>query len=124
MRPMNRRHLSFLWTTALIAGPLHAQPAPSMTAHFMDVGQGHATLLEFPCGAMLVDAGAADTAFTRRLVDYLHRFFARRTDLNRTLNAVLITHNHIDHTRALRTIVDSFTVERYIDNGFTTGSGA
>jgi beta-lactamase superfamily II metal-dependent hydrolase len=73
---------------------------------------------------MLVDAGAADTAFTRRLVEYLNRFFARRTDLNRTLNAVLITHNHIDHTRALRTVVDSFTVERYIDNGFTTGSGA
>ena len=42
---MNRRNLSFLWTAALIAGPLQAQPAPSMTAHFMDVGQGHATLL-------------------------------------------------------------------------------
>jgi hypothetical protein len=34
-----------------------AQPS-SMTAHFINIGQGESVLLEFPCGAMLVDAGA------------------------------------------------------------------
>jgi len=94
-----------------------------MTAHFVNVGQAHATLLEFSCGAMLIDAGAEDDAHEQTLIDYLNTFFARRTDLNRTLEAVLITHNHIDHTRAVRRIVETFTVERYLDNGFTTASG-
>ena len=28
-----------------------------MRAHFIDVGQGDATLLEFPCAAVLIDTG-------------------------------------------------------------------
>lgn len=93
-----------------------------MTAHFIDVGQAHATLLEFPCGAMLVDAGS-DENHANALVSYLETFFTRRTDLNRTLDVVLITHNHLDHTRNLRAVVEAFTVKRYFDNGFTEGSG-
>lgn len=73
---------------------------------------------------MLIDAGAQDGDHEDALIEYLDDFFDRRTDLNETLNSVLITHNHIDHTRALRRIVEEFTVQRYIDNGFTTGSGA
>ncbi|OFW02255.1 MAG: hypothetical protein A3J29_23155 [Acidobacteria bacterium RIFCSPLOWO2_12_FULL_67_14b] len=94
-----------------------------MTAHFIDVGQAHATLLEFSCGAMLIDAGTQDDAHETALLGYLDAFFARRTDLNRTLKSILITHNHLDHTRSLQRLVETFTVERYIDNGFTTGSG-
>jgi beta-lactamase superfamily II metal-dependent hydrolase len=30
-----------------------------MTAHFINIGQGESVLLEFPCGAMLIDAGSA-----------------------------------------------------------------
>jgi len=33
---------------------------PIMTAHFIDMGRANATLLEFPCGALLIDAGAQD----------------------------------------------------------------
>ena len=36
-----------------------------MTAHFINIGQGQSVLLEFPCGAMLIDAGAQDTAIDR-----------------------------------------------------------
>jgi competence protein ComEC len=57
-----------------------------MTAHFIEVGQGHSTLLEFPCGAMLVDAGAAN-ADDDRLVEYLDEFFADRPDLHKTLDS-------------------------------------
>jgi competence protein ComEC len=107
----------------LVALPAVSQPRPAMTAHFIDVGQAHATLLEFPCGAMLIDAGSQDDEHETRLVEYLDAFFDRRADLDRTLDSILITHNHLDHTRSLQRVVEAFTVERYIDNGFTTGSG-
>ena len=97
--------------------------AQTMTAHFIDVGQGDATLLEFSCGAVLIDAGAADDSARDDLIDYLTAFFQRRTDLNDTLESVIVTHPHIDHTRALRRVVETFTVERYLDGGQTTGSG-
>lgn len=106
----------------LLRAPSAPGQAPTMTAHFIDVGQAHATLLEFPCGAMLIDAGS-DEDHPESLVAYLSAFFQRRTDLNRTLNAVIITHNHKDHTQSLREVVDSFTVLRYFDNGFIQGSG-
>jgi competence protein ComEC len=97
---------------------------PEMYAHFINVGQADSTLLEFPCGAVLIDAGAQDEQYAGKLKTYLDNFFARRTDLNNTLESVIITHNHIDHTSALQTVCDNFTVKRYIDNGNTEGQGA
>ena len=88
-----------------------------MTAHFINVGQGDATLLEFPCGAVLIDAGGQDEDSEANLINYLRAFFERRTDLNNTIDLVIITHPHIDHNRALREVVNNFTVKKYIDNG-------
>jgi len=96
---------------------------PRMTAHFVDVGQGDATLLEFPCGAMLIDAGAQDDEHVAALTNYLKKFFAKRADLNNTLESVIITHNHLDHTKALRAVVENFTVKRYLDHGMLDGPG-
>lgn len=84
----------------LFCGLVAAQPI--MYTHYIDVGQADATLLEFPCGAVLIDTGAQDNNHIDDLVDYLENFFSRRTDLNNTLNVVFVTHNHIDHTRAPR----------------------
>lgn len=104
--------------------PAAAASEPRMVAHFIDVGQANSTLLEFPCGAVLIDAGAQDEEHMEGLVEYLSRFFdEQRPDLERTLDSILITHNHIDHTRALRAVVENFTVERYLDNGQLTGFG-
>jgi len=72
----------------------------------------------------LIDAGAQDVAARTRLVAYLNKFFARRTDLHKTINTVLITHDHIDHDFGLRAVVENFTVEHYVDNGLITGPGA
>jgi beta-lactamase superfamily II metal-dependent hydrolase len=51
MRPMRS-----LWSISLTVLTTHASAA-TMTAHVIDVGQGAATLLEFACGAVLVDLG-------------------------------------------------------------------
>jgi competence protein ComEC len=92
--------------------------------HVIDVGQGAATLFEFPCAAVLVDTGGESTAHfdsNTALLDYLERFFARRTDLNRTLASVFITHPHIDHTRGLPLVLQRFTVDHLVTNGQPRG---
>lgn len=114
--------IAALVVTALVRFTLQAAE-PAMYAHCVDVGQANACLLEFQCGAILIDAGAQDQDHETRLVDYLKEFFQRRTDLNKTLESIIITHNHIDHTSALRKVVESFTIKRYIDNGQLEGTG-
>ncbi len=97
-----------------------------MRIHFIDIGQGLGVLLEFPCAAMLIDTGGEqDAAFDSdaALIGYLDGFFARRTDLNRTLALVALTHPHIDHTRGVAAVVRHFAVQNAIDNGMTQGSG-
>ncbi|SEM83597.1 Metal-dependent hydrolase, beta-lactamase superfamily II [Mucilaginibacter gossypiicola] len=91
-------------------------PADKMYAHIIDVGQGMAVLMEFPQGAVLIDAGAApDHEVT--LINYLRAFFQRRTDLNNTLNGIIITHQHIDHNIALDDLTRNFKIQNYVDNG-------
>src|SRR5215212_8992553 len=96
---------------------LLAQGTPTMRAHYINVGQGDATLLEFPCGAVLIDAGAQDTASSDRLIQYLGKFFQGRPDLSNTLQSVYITHPHKDHTYALKRVVESFSVNGFVENG-------
>ncbi len=97
-----------------------------MRIHFIDIGQGLGVLLEFPCAAMLIDTGGEQAdAFNSdaALVAYLDAFFARRTDLQRTLALVALTHPHIDHTRGVGAVLSHFQVQNAIDNGMTQGSG-
>jgi competence protein ComEC len=91
-----------------------------MRIHFIDVGQGAATLFEFPCGAILADTGGeavGDFSSTERLATYLESFFARRADLQRTLDLLILSHPHIDHTRGVERIRTSFAIRRVADNG-------
>ena len=97
-------------------------PPPLMRMHFIDVGQGSATLLEFPCGAVLVDAGGEDHSefhSTERLIAYLDAFFARRTDLDHRLDALVLTHPHIDHVRGVPAVLNRYTVRNIVHNGQT-----
>jgi beta-lactamase superfamily II metal-dependent hydrolase len=111
------------WSFLFLTAPAATQDQKKMTAHFINVGQADATLLEFPCGAILIDAGAQGPQQEASLIAYLHQFFQRRSDLNNTLDLVIITHAHIDHNLALDNVVNAFTVKRYIDNGLKVGSG-
>lgn len=97
-----------------------------MRVHLIDVGQGAATLIEFSCAAILVDTGGElndEFDSTKRLLDYLDRFFARRRDLRETLALLIITHPHIDHTRGAIEVWERFRVLSVVTNGTTVSSG-
>lgn len=58
-----------------------------MRVHLLNVGQGCATIVEFPCAAILVDAGGEDDSLFHSqdsLKVFLEDFFKKRTDLNNT----------------------------------------
>lgn len=85
----------------------------TMKAHYIDLGQADATLLEFTCGAVLVDAGGQAFEHKKssfKLISYLDDFFKRRSDLNKTIDSVLITHNHDDHTESLNELAAAYTI--------------
>ncbi|MCH9050946.1 MAG: hypothetical protein IIA72_07680 [Proteobacteria bacterium] len=104
---MDRR---FLVALALLAAPLSAQTQfgtlgpDEMRAHFVNVGQGDATILEFVCGLMLVDAGRGrDGIPDDVLTDYLRRLFAERArNTSRQQGATVFLRNrgkaHCYHT--------------------------
>jgi beta-lactamase superfamily II metal-dependent hydrolase len=115
---------------SFVAGPSTAvsrsigNPSDVATVHFIDVDQANSALLEFPCAAVLIDTGARDAAGIDHLIHFLEAFFARRTDLNRHIAAVFITHTHVDHNRALKQVAQQFHVDHYIHDGMLTGSGS
>ena len=100
-----------------------------MRVHFVDVGQGDATIIEFPHGVMLVDAGgekAREFNGKRNLMKYLRKFFQRREDLadrDHPIDLLAITHPHKDHTRAIPAIIVEYQPANVIHNHQDTGSG-
>ena len=55
-----------------------------MRVHLIDIGQGAATLVEFSCGAILIDTGGESHRrydSTESLMTYLKAFFKTRPDL-------------------------------------------
>lgn len=98
-----------------------------MRVHLINVGQGCATLVEFPCGAILIDAGGESNASfssSDSLKAFLDDFFNRRTDLNHTLQCVYLTHPHTDHTSGVPVILDSpFIIKNAVTDGLERGSG-
>lgn len=112
-------------------------PTGLMRVHVLDVGQGEAILVEFPCGAMLIDTGGEVTpaspsapAFdsVERLDSQLRAFFAARPDLDQTLTLLVLTHPHIDHTRGVDRLLEmvedgELTISHIVTNG-AEGSGS
>lgn len=100
-----------------------------MRIHLINVGQGCATLVEFPCAAILIDVGGEKNDFIKTsdsLKIFLNDFFERRTDLNRTLSCVYLTHPHTDHTdvNSIKVLLDSgFVIKNAVTDGLESGSG-
>ncbi len=77
------------------------------SAHFIDVGQGDATLLCSPDGEyMLIDCGP--TASGEYLVKYLKDVGVD------TLEYLILTHPHEDHYGGTPDVIDAFAVENFI----------
>ncbi|THD34446.1 MAG: MBL fold metallo-hydrolase [Sphingomonas sp.] len=110
-----------------VSGPASAPEAltggSAMTVHYLDMDQGNAAIVEFPCAAVLIDSGGRDPVAAGRLKANLDAFFARRTDLGRRFAAVYVTHTHLDHNTTLGTLIYNYRVGAYIDNGRLVGSG-
>ena len=73
--------LTWLWPSSHAATRSVELQGPVMKAHFVNVGQANATLLEFPCGVVLVDAGAQDDEHVDGLVDFITSLFDARPAL-------------------------------------------
>jgi competence protein ComEC len=106
-------------------GPGHPE---WMAAHFINVGQGASTLLEFSCGLVLIDTGGGEAQtgdWVGRFTAYLDRVFQRRPDLNRTIDVVFLTHPHSDHTNGSPSLVegDRYRIRQIFTNAQTRGSG-
>lgn len=106
---------------ALVLWPLgQSALAQTMRVHFIDVGQGAATLVEFSCGAMLIDGGGESPGTfdsSGALVRYLDKFFEFRPDLANTLQLLAISHPHIDHTRGIKAVLERYRIKNAITNG-------
>ena len=129
---MKKLRLMLAGALLLFATAVHAQ----VRVHYINVGQADSILLEFKTAAILIDAGGETVASPNEnrdrdhLIDYLDKFFKTRAaqnsalpNLNRTLLAVIISHPHIDHTKNIMAVMETFSVQNLFDGGNDSGSG-
>jgi len=84
---------------------------------FLDVGHGDSIFFEFPNKAnLLVDCGSGGILDQGRITIAP---FLRSKGIN-TLDAILITHPHLDHYGGLNILLKEFKVKRLFDNGDRT----
>jgi beta-lactamase superfamily II metal-dependent hydrolase len=81
----------------------------SLTVHFIDVGQGDATLIEAHDATILVDGGEASA----NVAEYL------RAQGIQDLDLVVATHPHADHIGGLVDVLSQFNVREIWTNGDT-----
>lgn len=82
---------------------------PILTLHYIDVGQGDSTLIDFGDYEILIDAGL--NAVGQTVVEYITPF------INGNLELVIATHAHADHIGGLDDVINTFQVDTIIDSG-------
>ncbi|MBW8773031.1 MAG: ComEC family DNA internalization-related competence protein, partial [Gemmatimonadetes bacterium] len=92
-----------------------APGAPGLTITFLDVGQGDASVIATPHGHWIVlDAGPAGEgrdAGRSVVAPFLARHGVRRID------ALILSHAHLDHYGGMGTLLDRFEVARFLEPG-------
>ncbi len=88
-----------------------AEPSP-LRIHFLNVGYADSILVELPDGRIvLIDGGDLDDG--ARLSDYLKAHRVRNID------ALIITHPHVNHFGGLFAILEEIPIQRVFVNGDT-----
>ena len=91
-------------------------PQGQLEVKLLDVGHGDAILLRTAAAAILVDTG-----------DYKHSelLVRRLKNLGVTkLDALIITHHHLDHLGGAIKVLQNFDVQNFYDNGITNSQSA
>jgi competence protein ComEC len=101
-----------------------------VTVHYINVGQAAAALVEFDSGLIMIDAGGEATSdhpsgavYRQHLIDYINNVFALHPSWDKTIEGLIISHPHIDHTMLIMDVLSNFSVHTLIDNGAECGSG-
>jgi competence protein ComEC len=94
--------LTFIIFFSLSCGiiPRTVTAAPSLTVHFIDVGQGDAILIDAGSTEILIDAGEKSSG----AVDYIKNY------VNGPIEAMIATHSHTDHIGGLIPALENFSV--------------
>ena len=89
-------------------------PVPgTLTAHFIDVGQGDSILLDLGDIEVLIDGGDKSPGVVSYIDDYV----------DGPLEVMVATHPHADHIGGLIAVLDAFEVDYILLNGDTSPSG-
>jgi len=106
---------SLIGGNTLLYASLSEQQVPLLRITFLDVGQGDAAVIHFPCGERyVVDAGPISATYNagERVVAP----FLRRSGVS-TIDAIIATHPHADHLGGVPFLLENFAVKRTIDPG-------
>ena len=90
--------------------------ANSVRVHFIDVGQGDATLIDCGTTEVLIDGGPKDAG--SMVADYLRPYVDGRLDV------LIATHPDADHIGGLAAVLAAYDVEEVIDSGYPGTSWA
>lgn len=90
------------------------KPEDALRVHFIDVGQGDSTILEFPDNkTMLIDGGNDTPEVERTVLKYIESLSIRKFDY------ILATHSDTDHVGALDAVLQTYGAKEvympYID---------
>lgn len=109
--------MMILWSFLLYVCAGHLQAASGLEVHFLNVGQGDATLIRCGTHAMLIDAGGEDD--TEPVLNYI----LNKQNLT-GLDYVIGTHPHEDHIGSLDEVIKAVEVGEVLLPDVTTNTNS
>ena len=102
------------WDGKLRQVTVSTQSAQEIQIHFIDVGQGDATLID--CGEIEVLIDGGDNRAGATVVDYIRPY------VDGPLDYIIATHPDADHIGGLDDVLEAYDVGEVIDSGRSTSS--
>ncbi len=83
----------------------------SLRVHFLDIGQGDATLIDFPDGQQML----VDCAIDARILEALGRAMEF---YDKTIDYLVVSHPDLDHYGGCQDVLDRFEIKQIIMTGY------